>query len=227
MSARALDRLPAVDLYGAELLRSASQPDSTGTLRVVDEHGGELPFALRRYLDAPTAEEHRVLLRAVGPVLDIGCGPGRHIVALSRRGVVAVGVDISPLAVRLARTRGANVIEGSIFDRLPGAGTWGSALLLDGNIGIGGAPCRLLARVGALLEPAGIVLVEVEGPDAPTVALRVRLESERTRSDWFPWARMSTADLPAIASGAGFEVREQWRAGGRWFAALERPGRTE
>ncbi len=223
MSARPLDRLAAVDLYGAELLRSASQPHAVGALRVVDEHGGELPFALRRYLEAPTAEELGVLTRAVGPVLDIGCGPGRHVVALSRRGVVAIGVDISPLAVRLARTRGAHVIEGSIFDRLPGAGTWGSALLLDGNIGIGGAPCQLLARVGALLAPAGIVLLEVEDPDVPTGTLRVRLESGRTRSHWFPWARMSTAELPAIASEAGFEVREKWHAGGRWFAALERP----
>jgi len=222
LSARPLDRLAAVDLYGAELLRSASQPHAVGALRVVDEHGGELPFALRRYLAAPTAEEHGVLTRAVGPVLDIGCGPGRHVVALSRRGVVAVGVDISPLAVRLARTRGANVIEGSIFDRLPGAGTWGSALLLDGNIGIGGAPCQLLTRVGALLAPAGIVLLEVEGPDVSTRTLRVRLESERTRSQWFPWARMSTGELPAIASTAGFDVREEWHSGGRWFAKLER-----
>ena len=222
MSARPLDRVSAVDLYGAELLRSASQPDSMDALRVVDEHGGELPFALRRYLEAPTAEEHGVLARAIGPVLDIGCGPGRHVIALSRRGVVAVGVDISPLAVRLARKRGANVIEGSIFDRLSGAGTWGSALLLDGNIGIGGAPCQLLTRVGALLAPAGIVLVEVEGPDVPSGSLRVRLESERMRSQWFPWARMSTGELPAIASEAGFEVREEWHTGGRWFAALER-----
>jgi len=217
-----LSRLAAIDLYGAELLRSASRPEDASGLRVVDAHGGELPFALRRYLEAPTAEEHGVLARAIGPVLDIGCGPGRHVVTLSRRGIVAVGVDISPLAVRLARTRGAKVIEGSIFDSLPGAGTWGSALLLDGNIGIGGAPHELLARVGALLAPAGIVLVEVEGPSVPTGTVRVRLESERMRSQWFPWARMSTGELPVIASEAGFDVREQWHTGGRWFATLER-----
>jgi len=188
----------------------------------VDERGGELPLPLRRYLGAPTAEEHGVLARAVGPVLDIGCGPGRHVVALSRRGVVAVGVDISPLAARLARTRGARVIEGSIFDRLPGAGTWGSALLLDGNIGIGGAPRELLNRVGGLLAPTGIVLVEVEAPGVPTGTLRVRLESEQTRSQWFPWARMSTEALPEMAAEGGFDVREQWHTGGRWFATLQR-----
>lgn len=222
MSAPPLSRPTAVDLYGTELLRSASRPGDSNELRVVDEHGGELPFALRRYLEAPTAEEHGVLARASGPVLDIGCGPGRHVVALSRRGVVAVGVDISPLAVRLARTRGAKVIEGSIFDRLPGVGTWGSALLLDGNIGIGGAPHQLLRRVGGLLAPTGIVLVEVEGPGVPTGTLRVRLESEQTSSQWFPWARMSIDELPEMVREAGFGIHEQWHTGGRWFATLRR-----
>ena len=222
MSARPLSRLAAIDLYGAELVRSASRSEDADQLRVVDEHGSELPFALRRYLEAPSADEQGVLARALGPVLDIGCGPGRHVLALSRRGIVAVGVDISPLAVRLARTRGASVIEGSVFDRLPGAGTWGSALLLDGNIGIGGAPRELLARVGGLLAPTGIVLAEVEGTDVQTGTLRVRLESEQTCSEWFPWARVGIAELPEIAAEAGFEVCEQWDAGTRRFAALAR-----
>lgn len=222
MSARPLSRLTAIDLYGTELLRSASRPEDASALRVVDEHGGELPFALHRYLEAPSAEEHGVLARAIGPVLDIGCGPGRHAVALSRRGVMAVGVDISPLAVRLARTRGARVIEGSIFDGLPGAGTWGSALLLDGNIGIGGAPRELLERVAGLLAPTGIVLVEVEGPGVPSGTLQVRLESEQTSSQWFPWALMSIEELPRTVAAAGFDIHEQWHTGGRWFATLER-----
>jgi len=222
VSTRPLGRLAAVELYGAELLRAAAHPTGAPALRVVDEHGEELPLPLRRYLAAPTAEEQGVLDRARGPVLDIGCGPGRHVLALSRRGIAAVGVDISPLAVRLARTRGAVVIEGSIFDRLPGAGTWGSALLLDGNIGIGGKPRQLLARVAALLAGGGIVLVELEAPGARTGTLRVRLEAEETISPWFPWARVSGAELPAIAAGAGLAVAEEWRAGLRLFAKLHR-----
>src|SRR5437016_14512065 len=36
-------------------------------------------------------------------VLDVGCGPGRHSLALARRGFTVVGVDISETFVRLAR----------------------------------------------------------------------------------------------------------------------------
>lgn len=36
-------------------------------------------------------------------VLDVGCGPGRHALALARRGLDVVGVDLSPDFVVLAR----------------------------------------------------------------------------------------------------------------------------
>ena len=36
-------------------------------------------------------------------VLDVGCGPGRHSLALARRGLDVVGVDLSPDFVALAR----------------------------------------------------------------------------------------------------------------------------
>ena len=36
-------------------------------------------------------------------VLDVGCGPGRHAVALARRGIDVVGVDLSEDFIALAR----------------------------------------------------------------------------------------------------------------------------
>src|SRR6476661_243548 len=45
----------------------------------------------------------RLDLRAGSRVLDVGCGPGRHSLALARRGVDVVGVDHSEEFVALAR----------------------------------------------------------------------------------------------------------------------------
>jgi SAM-dependent methyltransferase len=163
-----------------------------------------------------------VLALATGPVLDVGCGPGRHVSALAARGVMALGLDITPSAVRLARTRGVLVLERSVFDHLPGKGRWGSVLLLDGNIGIGGDAAALLARIVGLLRIGGRVLAEVEGPAPPSEQVTVRLEHLGRPGPWFRWARVGTDQLPALAEAAGLRVVDVWSGGGRWFARLDR-----
>jgi SAM-dependent methyltransferase len=40
-----------------------------------------------------------------GPVVDLGCGPGAHVLALARRGYDVVGLDGSPGMVEVARAR--------------------------------------------------------------------------------------------------------------------------
>ena len=52
------------------------------------------------------AGDDGLLRRCTGPVLDVGCGPGRLTGALTARGHVALGVDVSAGAVRLARAPG-------------------------------------------------------------------------------------------------------------------------
>ena len=48
-----------------------------------------------------------ILDRCQGHTLDVGSGPGRLTVALAERGVPALGIDITPSAVQLARSCGA------------------------------------------------------------------------------------------------------------------------
>src|SRR5215218_1037002 len=55
-----------------------------------------------------TEQEVAFLVDALGlhegeRVLDVGCGPGRHALALARRGIDVVGVDLSEDFVALAR----------------------------------------------------------------------------------------------------------------------------
>ena len=190
--------LDALALYEAGL--------GTGALsaRVDGDRATALPVT--RWLAPASAVDRRVLARAVGPVLDVGCGPGRHVHALARRGVLAAGVDISPTAVALTRRGGAAAIHASVFDRLPGAGTWKTALLLDGNVGIGGRPVALLARVARLLAPCGIVLCELDPARGGQRAERMRLEVEDAVSDWFDWARVGREAIADVAAGAGLRV---------------------
>ncbi|MDQ6796853.1 MAG: class I SAM-dependent methyltransferase [Actinomycetota bacterium] len=200
---------------------SPPSPD-TGRLCLRSVDGEELAADGSRWLAQPAPEEETVLDLAEGPVLDVGCGPGRHVMALAGRGVMALGIDITPSAVRLARRRGALVLERSVFEHVPGKGRWGSALLLDGNVGIGGDAPALLARLATLLRPGGRVLAELEGPSAPRRQTTVRLEHRGRPGPWFPWAWVSVDRLPEMAAPAGLAVVDVWSCGGRWFARLDR-----
>ena len=209
-------------LYEDGLRDPASRRGARARLR----DGTVLSLPLERYLGSPDRTDEHLLRGVRGPVLDVGCGPGRHLQVLAARGIFAVGVDLSPVAVALAIGGGGRAIVADIFGELPGNGHWRTALLLDGNIGIGGAPVRLLRRVAGLLGAGGEALVELDAPDVPSGATLVRLERGARHSDWFPWARVSANAIVPVAAGAGFRVSEVHTAAGRWFARLRFGGPT-
>ncbi len=192
----------------------------TACLRTVE--GRALPIRTDPWLDLPTPEDDAVLARAVPPVLDVGCGPGRHVLALAQRGVLALGIDITPAALDLARRRGAPVLARSVFDRVPGVGRWATALLLDGNLGIGGEPAALLGRVVRLLAPGGSVLVELLSPGSALAAPRVRLDIGSVEGPSFAWTTVGVDELSTAATAAGLHVEDVWSAGDRWFGHLRR-----
>lgn len=206
----------ALRVYGEALLAGRDAPNPVMVL----SDGERFPLAVSRYLGPADAADRELLDGVCGPVLDAGCGPGRHLHALAARGIFALGVDLSPAAVRLAVARGGRAIVGDVFDELPGAGTWRTVLLLDGNIGIGGCPARLLARLAGLLHPKGELLVELDPPHMRTRVVWARLERDGQASSWFRWARVEVPAAGAIARSAGLRVTKAWCAQDRWFASL-------
>jgi SAM-dependent methyltransferase len=187
-----------------------------------DQHGTAWPLALERWLAPSRGADLRVLDRVRGPVLDVGCGPGRHVRALVARGVRALGIDVSTVAVAQTRAGGAPAHHGDVFGPVPCAGTWGTALLLDGNIGISGDPIMLLRRVASLLRDDGRVLCELDPPGTGLAASAIRLDDGRLVSSPFAWARVGVEALTPVAHHAGLRVVTTWHDDGRWFAHLGR-----
>jgi len=172
-----------------------------------------------------TALEETLLHRVPAPVLDVGCGPGRHTAALAAAGIPALGIDIASRAVSAARGRGVTVLRRSVFARLPGAGRWGGVLLLDGNLGIGGRPVPLLCRIAQLLRPDGRLLVEVAPPGTGPGCRTVCLEVDGQRGPWFRWTRVGIDRLGGLALPAGLVVLDRWSDGDRWYGTLRREAR--
>ena len=206
----------ALEVYGKALANGSK-------LCMLSPSGELASLPVHVWTSKETPGDAGLLERCRGPVLDVGCGPGRLAASLLARGVPALGVDIAPSAVAMARARGATALIRCVYERIPGEGRWTTALLADGNVGIGGDPTRLLRRIRDLLAPGGALLVEVGGPGSPSGPMRLRLMDDFGASEEFPWSYLAVEDVEAVATAAGLEPAETWEEAGRWFAAVIRP----
>jgi SAM-dependent methyltransferase len=187
---------------------------------------GAEPEALPVHVWRREADDADLALLALcrGHTVDLGCGPGRLSAALARLGHVVLGVDVVREAVDQALARGVSALRRDVFDRLPGEGRWHTALLADGNVGIGGDPAALLRRAGALVLAEGRVVVELGAPGIPPSTGWAVLRSAGVRSAPFRWATVGVDDIRDLSQRAGFAAADVHRIGERrWCAVLGRP----
>ncbi|MFD8735681.1 class I SAM-dependent methyltransferase [Streptomyces sp. NPDC059618] len=209
--------------------------------------GWLLPLEVERWCARADAVDRQVLAHCEGAVLDVGCGPGRLVAELAARGRAALGIDVSEAAVAHTVRLGGQALLRSVFDALPGEGRWGTALLVDGNIGIGGDPAALLRRTAELLGPGGLLIAETVADAGVDECVDVRIvraaHGDGTEASGaagaagggdasgdraaFPWARVGTPALLRHAARAGWRTDAQWSAGGRCFVALRNGPRPD
>ncbi|MFD9333041.1 class I SAM-dependent methyltransferase [Streptomyces sp. NPDC060028] len=193
-----------------------------GPLFLRRRDGWLLPLEVERWCEAPDGGDWSVLRRCRGAVLDVGCGPGRLVAALAARGRRVLGIDLSPEAVARTGRAGGPALCRSVFDPLPGEGCWGTALLIDGNIGIGGDPAVLLRRMREVTSPGGKIIAECAVAEVDE-RCEVRVDDGRGGlGSPFPWARVGVDALCGHAERAGWRPAHRWNAAGRPFVELIR-----
>ncbi|HEY1967761.1 MAG TPA: SAM-dependent methyltransferase [Pseudonocardia sp.] len=176
---------------------------------------------VRRWRADASRSDGWLLDHCGGPTIDLGCGPGRLVVALTNRGVPSLGVDSSNVAVQLCATRGAVALRRDLFDPLPGEGRWRHALLADGNVGIGGDPISLLRRVHRLIHPNGSVLVELARNGGLWRGPARLVGADGASAGWFPWAQVGRDAIVDVARASDLRLH-QLRGRRRVFAELRR-----
>ncbi|MEV7422595.1 MULTISPECIES: class I SAM-dependent methyltransferase [unclassified Streptomyces] len=189
-----------------------------GPLFLRRDDGWLLPLEVERWCARADPVDLDVLDRCEGTVLDVGCGPGRLVAELAARGRTALGIDVSEAAVDHTARLGGQALRRSVFEPLPGEGRWGTVLLMDGNVGIGGDPRALLERVAGLLAPGGLLIAETAPVDVDERVHVHITDARATAGAPFPWSRLG---IPALHRYArDWERAGHWTAGDRRFAAL-------
>ena len=134
---------------------------------------------------------------------------------------LVLGVDVVAEAVEQTRARGAAALRRDVFAPLPGEGRWETALLADGNIGIGGDPVRLLRRVHDLLAPGGAPWCDLAPHGTGLRTVTVTLRTPPPVQPPLPPGRSSGSRRSGRSrDAAGFVVEATHEHAGRWFAVL-------
>jgi len=194
--------------------------------------GGSLKNYFRKYPQFSNIEK-KALKHARGKILDVGCGAGRHILYLQKIGLDILGIDESPLAIKVCQERGCkNAKVMDIFKPKLKSNTFDTIILFGNNLGIGGTlkgVKKLLKIIRKLAKKDGRLLlnsIDVNiTKDKSHInyreknlkqnkyigALKIRIEYKNLISDWFKWINIEPKILKHLASESGWRVEKIYK----------------
>jgi SAM-dependent methyltransferase len=177
-----------------------------------------------------------------GRVLDVGCGAGRHSLYLKGKGFYVLGIDVSPLAVKVCRLRGLKKAKVMSVDEVDfKLGYFDSIVMLGNNFSLLGSfkkARRLLKKLHSITSKDALIIAETRDPyktDNPAYLeyyefnkrrgrmsgqLRGRDRFERYVGKWFDWLMVSKEEMKKILNGTGWKVKEFIDSEGSQYIAI-------
>lgn len=220
------------DAYGHQLYDSFK---GRQVIEVVERDDGlvdpseSLPkYYLSEYKDW-TLRERQAARFVKGRVLDVGCGGGRWSLYLQKKGKEVLGIDISPLAVKVCKLRGLrNVMVKSISQVNSRLGRFDTILMICNNFGLFGSSKRarrLLKQFDDMTSPNARIITESVDIYKPPVdpvhrryhlrnrrrgrmpgQLRIRIRYRSYATPWFDYLLVSKLEMKEILQGTGWKV---------------------
>lgn len=187
-------------------------------------------------------QEKRAMEFVKGRVIDVGCGAGRHSLHLQKKGFDVLGIDNSPLAIKVCKLRGlkkAKVMSIEDVDFKPNS--FDTIIMMGNNFGLFGSFKRarsLLKRFHKMTSKNAIIIAETRDPyktDNPahleyqkfnrkrgrmSGQLRIKVRFGRYVTNWFDYLIVSREEMKEILRGTGWEVKEFVDSGDSSYIAI-------
>jgi len=179
---------------------------------------------------------------ARGRVLDVGCGAGRVALYLQRRGHEEMGIDVSPLALRVCKLRGLKHARlMSITEVNRRLGVFDAIVMYGNNFGLFGSFKRarwLLRRFHNITRPGARIIAGTNDPYRTTNPdhlayhrrnrrrgrmsgqLRIRIRYHKYTSPYFDYLMVSKNELRQIVRGTGWRIDRFISSGGSAYVGV-------
>lgn len=174
--------------------------------------------------------ERKAMELVKGRVLDIGCGAGRHSLYLQNKGFDVLGIDSSPLAIKVCRLRRLKKARVMPIEELNFKhNSFDTVIMMGGNFGLFGSlkkAKRILKKLHKMTSGNGLVIAftrDTYKTDIPDHLeyhklnrqrgrmpgqLRLRIRFRKCVGRWFDYLIVSKKEMEDILKGTGWKIKE-------------------
>ncbi len=235
---------PEEDAYGQEIWAYYSGEKIFEIVERDDGYidvGPNLKVYFSSYEDWPPHEK-KAMEFVKGRVLDVGCGAGRHSLYLQEKGLDVLGIDISPLAVKVCKLRGLKKAEVMSIEEVNfKPDSFDTILMMGNNFGLLGSfkkAQRLLKRFHKMTSKKALIIADTRDPyktknpdhlkyqefnrkrGRMSGQLRIRIRFKRYATKWFNYLIVSKEEMKEILTGTGWKVKESIDSGDSSYTAI-------
>jgi SAM-dependent methyltransferase len=236
---------PEEDAYGQEIWAFYQGRE---VFEIVERDDGYISAAsvlpkmyFSEYEDWPPHEKRAVEF-VKGRVLDIGCGAGRHSLYLQSKGFDVLGIDISPLAIKVCKLRGLRKAEVMSIEEINlKPNSFDTIIMMGNNFGLFGSfekARRLLKRFHKITSEDALVIAETRDPymtDNPAHLeyhefnkkrgrmagqLTIRVRFEKYATPWFDYLMVSRDEMKELLKGTRWKIKEFIDSDGSQYIAI-------
>ncbi len=236
---------PEEDTFGQEMWACYKGEEAAEIVERDDGYFNATPGNPKSYFSeyenwAPIERKAMELVK--GRVLDIGCGAGRHSLYLQNKGFDVLGIDSSPLAIKVCKLRGmkkARVMPIEELDFKPNS--FDTVIMMGSNFGLFGGferAKRILRKLHKITSKNGLIIASTRDTFKTNNLdhleyhrrnrergrmpgqLRLRIRFRKCVGIWFDYLIVSKKEMEDVLKGTGWKLKETVDSGNSAYIAV-------